>query len=171
MKKRTIFIISLMIVGILLIGGCNGGDLKSSEAKVGDIVKVDYTGRLGDGTVFDSSKGRTPLEFTVGAGRMIKGFDEAIPGMKVGQTKTVKIPADQAYGAYQPDLVGVIPKSNFPPEITPTVGMELQLSNGMPVTVTAVNATDVTLDANHKLAGKDLTFDITLLEIVPPATK
>lgn len=159
-----------MIAGILIIGGCNGGDLKSTEAKAGDTVKVDYTGKLDDGTVFDSSKGKTPLEFTVGAGRMIQGFDEAIPGMKVGETKTVKIPAAKAYGAYQPEMVGVVPRSQFPPEITPTVGQDLQLSNGMPVTVTAVNDTDVTLDANSKLAGKDLTFDITLVEIVPPAT-
>lgn len=141
-----------------------------AQAKVGDTVKVDYTGKLDDGTVFDSSKGKTPLEFTVGAGQMIKGFDEAIPGMKVGETKTVKIPADKAYGAYQPELVGVVPRSNFPPSITPTVGQDLQLSNGMHVRVTAVNATDVTLDANHELAGKDLTFDITLVEIVPPTT-
>lgn len=158
-----------MLAGIFLVGGCNGGDLKSTEAKAGDTVKVDYTGKLDDGTVFDSSKGRTPLEFTVGAGQMIKGFDEAIPGMKVGETKTVKILADKAYGPYQPELVGKVPISNFPPSITPTVGQKLQLSNGMPVKVTAVSDTEVTLDANHELAGKDLTFDITLVEIIPPA--
>ena len=168
MSKGTVLFISLMLAGIFLIGGCNGGDLKNTEAKTGDTVKVDYTGKLDDGTVFDSSKGKTPLEFTVGAGQMIKGFDEAIPGMKVGQTKIVRIPADKAYGAYQPELLGKVPRSNFPPSITPAVGQDLQLSNGMRVKVTAVTDTEVTLDANHELAGKDLTFDITLVEIVPP---
>jgi peptidylprolyl isomerase len=168
MKKRLVLIFSLMALGIFLIGGCNGGELNSTQAKTGDTVKVDYTGKLEDGTVFDSSKGKAPLEFTVGAGQMIQGFDAAIPGMKVGENKTVKIPADKAYGAYQPDMVGVIPRANFPPDITPVVGERLQLSNGMQVRVTAVNATDVTLDANHELAGKDLTFEITLVEIVPP---
>jgi peptidylprolyl isomerase len=171
MKKRMILIFSLMAAGILLIGGCNGGELNSvAVAKAGDTVKVDYTGKLDDGTVFDTSKGKTPLEFTVGAGQMIQGFDEVIPGMKVGESKTIKFSADKAYGAYQPDLVGVVPKSYIPPDITPTVGLDLVLQNGMRVKVTAVNATDVTLDANNELAGKDLTFDITLVAIVLAVT-
>jgi peptidylprolyl isomerase len=171
MNKRMELIFSLVIAGTIFATGCNGGNLNNAAAKTGDAVKVDYTGKLDDGTTFDSSKGKQPLEFTVGAGQMIQGFDEAIPGMKVSETKTVRIPAAKAYGVYQSEMVGVVPRSQFPPTITPAVGMKLQLANGMPVTVISVNATDVTLDANHELAGKDLTFEITLVAIVPPSTK
>jgi len=171
MKNRLFLFVGFLLTGVMLINGCNGGELKPSIAKVGDDVKVDYTGKLDDGTVFDSSKGRTPLEFTVGAGQMVAGFDAAIPGMTVGSTKTVKIPADQAYGAYRPELVVKVNRSQLPPDVK--VGQELTMSNGsqtISVKVVAVSDTDATLDANHPLAGKDLTFDITLVAIVPPAT-
>lgn len=171
MKNRLFPLIGFLLAGIMLINGCNGGELKPNIAKVGDDVKVDYTGKLDDGTVFDSSKGRTPLEFTVGAGQMIAGFDAAIPGMSAGSTKTVKIPASEAYGAYRPEMVAKINKSELPPDVK--VGQELTMSNGnqvISVKVIAVSDTDATLDANHPLAGKDLTFDITLVAIVPQAT-
>ena len=171
MKNKLFLFIGFLLAGIMLVNGCNGGELKPNIAKVGDDVKVDYTGKLDDGTVFDSSKGRTPLEFTVGAGQMIAGFDAAIPGMSVGLTKTVKIPASEAYGAYRPEMVVKINKSELPPDVK--VGQELTMSNGnqvISVKVIAVSDTDATLDANHPLAGKDLTFDITLVAISTPAT-
>lgn len=135
-------------------------------AKSGDKVKVEYTGKLADGTVFDSNVGKnSPLEFAIGDGSMIAGFDKAVVGMKVGQTKTVVIPAAEAYGAHRDDLVIQVDKSQLPPNTSVKIGD--QLSNGSTVfTVTAIGDTTVTLDANNELAGKDLTFTIKLLEIV-----
>jgi len=135
----------------------------------GDTVKVHYTGTLSDGTQFDSSKGKDPLEFTVGAGQMIKGFDAAVRGMKVGETKTVTIPAAEAYGEHKDSLVITFDLSEIPDGMSLKVGdtVPLQTASGGYVngTVTAVTDTDVTVDANHRLAGKDLTFEITLVEI------
>ena len=139
------------------------------QAKTGDTVKVHYTGKLTTGDQFDSSAGREPLEFTVGAGQMIKGFDAAIPGMKVGDKKTINIPAVEAYGERSADAMIEFPKENIPPDMKLEPGMQLTLSNqhGQPVPVIVVELKEevVVLDANHFLAGKDLVFDIELVEI------
>lgn len=139
------------------------------KAKAGDSVKVHYTGKLKDGTVFDSSKDREPLAFQVGAGQMIKGFDAAVNGMEVGDTKTAEIPAAEAYGEARQDLIFDVPKSNLPEDLKPEVGQQLAMTqpNGqqVPVTVAKVEEDKVVIDANHQLAGKDLIFDIELVEI------
>lgn len=139
------------------------------KAKAGDSVKVHYTGKLKDGTVFDSSQGREPLAFQVGAGQMIKGFDAAVDGMEVGDTKTAEIPAAEAYGEARQDLIFDVPKSNLPEDLKPEVGQQLAMTqpNGqqVPVTVAKVEEDKVVIDANHQLAGKDLIFDIELVEI------
>jgi peptidylprolyl isomerase len=139
------------------------------QAKSGDTVKVHYSGRLTDGTQFDSSAGREPLEFQVGNGDVIKGFDEGVTGMSVGDKKTVHIPADEAYGQKDDERIIKFPRSNFPPDLKPEVGMQLNMTNGggqvIPVTVLDVDADNVTLDANHPLAGQDLIFDIELVSI------
>ncbi|NVJ46536.1 MAG: peptidylprolyl isomerase [Cytophagia bacterium] len=139
------------------------------KAKAGDSVKVHYTGKLKDGTVFDSSEGREPLAFEVGAGQMIKGFDAAVNGMEIGDTKTAEIPAAEAYGESRQDLIFDVPKSNLPEDLKPEVGQQLAMTqpNGqqVPVTVAKVEEDKVVIDANHQLAGKDLIFDIELVEI------
>ncbi|WP_323758457.1 peptidylprolyl isomerase [Roseivirga sp.] len=140
-----------------------------SKAKQGDNVKVHYTGRLKDGTVFDSSEGREPLGFQVGAGQMIKGFDAAVDGMEKGQKVTAEIPAAEAYGEVNPELYFDVPKANLPEDLKPEVGQQLAMSqpNGqqVPVKVKEVKEDVVIIDANHDLAGKDLVFDIELVEI------
>ncbi|GAB5522413.1 MAG: peptidylprolyl isomerase [Roseivirga sp.] len=140
-----------------------------STAKAGDKVKVHYTGRLKDGTQFDSSAGRAPLEFEVGAGMMIKGFDAAVNGMAVGDKVTAEIPAAEAYGAENPELIIDVPRTNLPPDLNPEVGQQLGMSqpNGqqVPVRIREVHEEKVVIDANHDLAGKDLIFDIELVEI------
>ncbi len=139
------------------------------QAKPGDTVKIHYTGRLDDGTVFDSSVNREPLEFTLSGGQVIPGFDEAVLGMSPGESKTQKIPMDQAYGPHREEMVLEISRQQIPPELEPEVGQQLQVQqeNGqtIPVFVTEVTESNVTLDANHPLAGEDLTFDIQLVEI------
>jgi peptidylprolyl isomerase len=139
------------------------------QAKSGDTVKVHYSGRLTDGTTFDSSTGRDPLEFKVGNGDVIKGFDDGVTGMAVGDKKTVHIPADEAYGQKEDERVIQFPRANFPPDMEPEVGMQLNMTNGtgqvIPVVVTDVDNENVTLDANHPLAGQDLIFDIELVDI------
>jgi peptidylprolyl isomerase len=135
----------------------------------GDTVHIHYRGTLADGSEFDSSQGRDPLQFTVGSGQVIPGFDAAVMGMAAGDKKTVNIPADQAYGPKQEGATMQYPLSDFPDDIAPAVGLELHLSDDeghiIPVTVTEVTNTTVTLDANHPLAGKDLTFDLELVRI------
>lgn len=139
------------------------------QAKSGDTVKVHYSGRLTDGTTFDSSDGRDPLEFKVGNGDVIKGFDEGVSGMSVGEKKTVHIPADEAYGQKDEDRIVEFPKANFPPDMEPEVGMQLNMTNGsgqvIPVIILEVGEETVILDANHPLAGQDLIFDIELVDI------
>jgi peptidylprolyl isomerase len=139
------------------------------QAKPGDTVKIHYTGKLDDGTVFDSSVNREPLEFTLSGGQVIPGFDEAVLGMSPGESKTQKIPMDQAYGPHRDEMVLEISRQQIPPELEPEVGQQLQVQqeNGqtIPVFVTEVTESNVTLDANHPLAGEDLTFDIQLVEI------
>lgn len=140
-----------------------------AEAKDGDTVTVDYTGRFEDGTVFDTSEGREPFEFTIGAGNVIPGFENAVKGMKPGETKTVTIPAEEAYGPHYDEAVLVVGREEFPPHLSPVVGDQLELTDrtgeSFIATVTAADDETVTLDANHPLAGHDLTFDITLDEI------
>ncbi|HID72290.1 MAG TPA: peptidylprolyl isomerase [Thermoplasmata archaeon] len=141
-----------------------------TQAKDGDTVRVHYTGKLEDGSVFDTSRGGEPLEFTIGAGQIIPGFEKAIIGMEPGNSKTIKIPSEEAYGPRREDMMVVVEKSQFPEDIKPVVGQELQIRQGdglaIPVTVVEVTESKVTLDANHPLAGKDLTFDIELIEIL-----
>lgn len=140
-----------------------------SLAKKGDTVKVHYTGKLDDGTVFDSSRSREPFSVKLGDGRVIPGFENGIVGMEQGQTKTVTIPPEEGYGPRRDNLVLEVNESEFPKDITPEVGQKLQLkqANGqnVPVTITAINNNIVTLDANHPLAGQTLTFEIELLEV------
>jgi len=140
-----------------------------SKAKKGDVVKVHYTGTLHSGEQFDSSEGRAPLEFTVGAGQMIAGFDAAIPGMEVGEKKTITIAPADAYGEKNEEAIIEFPKSNIPADMKLEPGMRLQLRNeaGHPVPVVVAEVKDevVILDANHELAGKALIFDIELVEI------
>jgi peptidylprolyl isomerase len=140
-----------------------------STAKKGDHVKVHYTGKLTSGEQFDSSANREPLAFTVGAGQMIKGFDDAIPGMAVGDKKTINISPENAYGHQNKDAIIEFPKSNIPEDMKLEKGMKLQLQNQegqpIPVVVTEVKDDVVVLDANHELAGKELVFDIELVEI------
>ena len=140
------------------------------QAKIGDLVKVHYTGKLVSGEQFDSSAGREPLEFTVGAGQMIKGFDAAIPGMSVGDKKTINIVADDGYGPRSEEAIIEFPKENVPADMKLEAGMPLTLSNqqGQPVPVIVVEVKDdvIILDANHFLAGQDLVFDVELVEIV-----
>ena len=139
------------------------------QVQQGDKVKVHYHGRLTDGTTFDSSEGRTPLEFEVGSGAVIPGFDNGVMGMSVGDKKTINIPADEAYGQRHQELVMDFPKERFPEDMNPEVGMQLMMNNGagqqFPVTVVDVKDDTVTLDANHHLAGQDLVFDIELVDI------
>jgi peptidylprolyl isomerase len=146
-------------------------EARMAQAQQGDKVKVHYTGRLDDGTVFDSSIISDPLEFTIGEREVITGFEEAVIGMNPGESKTIRVPVDRAYGPHREDMIMEVEREKFPPEIEPEVGQQLEIrrrENGQtfPVTVTDVSESSVTLDANHHLAGKDLTFDIQLLEIV-----
>ncbi|MCX7567065.1 peptidylprolyl isomerase [Sulfitobacter sp. F26169L] len=140
-----------------------------AEVKAGDTVHLHYTGTLLDGTTFDSSEGRDPLQFEVGSGQIIPGLDVAIPGMVVGDKKTVKIGADDAYGQVNPEMRQAVPREGIPAEIPLEIGTQLQMQTpdgqAMPVTVVEVDEATVTLDANHPLAGKDLQFDIELVKI------
>lgn len=140
-----------------------------SQVKQNDTVRVHYTGTLENGEVFDSSREREPLEFTIGQGQLIPGFENGVMDMKVSETKTVQIPAAEAYGEHRADLVQEVPKDQLPPEIKPEVGLGLvsRTPDGreMPLTVTEVRDTSIMVDANHPLAGKDLTFEIELVEI------
>jgi peptidylprolyl isomerase len=144
--------------------------INSLEVFEGNKVKVHYTGKLNDGTVFDSSENREPLEFVLGEGNMIQGFDTAVEGMELGSNKSVVIPSGEAYGEKMEDMMVDIPIDQVPADIKPEVGMDLSIQNQegqpMPVKVVNVDTEKITLDANHPLAGEDLTFDIKLIEIV-----
>lgn len=140
------------------------------QVKHGDTVKIHYTGKLSDGTVFDSSRDREPLEFTAGAGQVIPGVEQAVLGMTPGESKTESIPADSAYGPYRRDMAVDVDRKEFTQRnINPEVGMQLEIpqenNQNVPVVITEVTETSVRLDANHPLAGKDLTFDLHLVEI------
>ena len=140
-----------------------------STIKNGDTVKVHYTGTLENGEVFDSSEGRDPLQFTMGAGQLIPGFEKAVMGLQVGDTTKAEIPSAEAYGEHNPQMEITVPKNQLPEDLEPVVGLQLQLTqeNGQPVPcqVTKVEGENVTIDANHPLAGKDLTFEIEVVEI------
>ena len=139
-------------------------------AKSGDTVRIHYTGTLEDGSTFDSSAGRDPLEFTLGTGQVIAGFDKAVTGMAVGESKTVEIPCDEASGQHNPDGRQSIPRAQIPDHIPLELGSRLQVqtASGQPIAVVVAEVTEdtVVLDANHPLAGKDLTFAIELVEIL-----
>ncbi len=141
-----------------------------APAKLGDTVKVHYTGKLDDGTVFDSSVDRNPLEFTIGESQVIPGFEQAVVGMVLDESKTIKISANEAYGLRHEEMVAEVERNQFPEGMQLEVGQELQLRQDdeqiIFVAVTNVSESTVTLDANHPLAGKDLTFDIELVEII-----
>ena len=140
-----------------------------SQAKSGDTVKIHYTGTLDDGTQFDSSEGRDPLEFALGSGQVIPGFDNAVDGMTVGDNKTVTIPAGEAYGERHDQLVQQVPKDALPGEMEPEVGMQLQSQSPdgqiMNLVIVEVEEETITVDGNHPLAGQALTFAIELVEI------
>ena len=139
------------------------------QVKSGDTVRVHYHGKLTDGTTFDSSEGREPLEFEVGSGMVIAGFDSGVTGMVVGEKKTVNIPVEEAYGEKQEEMFMEFPMDRFPEDMKPEVGMQLNMSSAdgqnFPVIVREVLEDKVVLDANHPLAGEELVFDLELVEI------
>jgi len=139
------------------------------QAKEGNVVKVHYSGRLTDGTLFDSSEGREPLEFTLGAGQMIKGFDTGVLGMAIGEKKTLQISAEDAYGARDEEAIIEFPAENIPEDMKLEPGMQLTLRNqhGQPVPVIVLDVKEdvIIMDANHMLAGQDLVFDVELVSI------
>lgn len=164
-EKSHIVLLGIFLLGAILISGCNGGP----TAEDGSVVQVHYTGTLNDGTIFDTSVGREPLEFTLGEGQMIPGFEEAVLGMKIEESKTVTISANDAYGPHRSDLILVINREDLPTGLNPEVGQQLQMTRAdggtSIVTVTDISDTTITVDANHPLAGKDLTFEIELVGI------
>ena len=168
MKHGHVALVGILLVGIMLIGGCVAG-----AAKDGDTVRVHYTGRLADDTIFDSSVGSDPLEFTIGSEQVIPGFEQAVVGMKPGESKTITIPAEEAYGPRYKEWVFAVDRDQLPEDVEPQVGSILDLvimpNAVMTVIVIAVSETSVIVDANHPLAGQDLVFDIELVEIVKVA--
>jgi peptidylprolyl isomerase len=166
--KKYAFLICVLVLMIALVMGCAA----ASGAAEGDSVQVHYTGTLDDGTVFGSSVGGEPLTFVIGDGTMIAGFDEAVRGMEVGEIKTVTIPAAEAYGEYREDLVVVLDRDELEEKLEEdlAVGGSVPLRNAATnevvyFTVVEISDTEVTLDANHPLAGQDLTFEIELVAI------
>ena len=173
MKKRHIILLGIFIIGAMLVTGCTG-DGDSAGVKNGDTVSVHYTGTLEDGTVFDSSREREPLEFILGSGPIIPGFQKAVREMQVGQVKTVTIPPEEAYGPHNEDMIMVVDRVKLPPNPNPVIGQRLEKQqedgNTVALVITDFSDTTITLDANHPLAGKTLTFEITLLDITVPGT-
>jgi peptidylprolyl isomerase len=141
-----------------------------AQAKKGDTVQVHYTGKLADGTVFDTSRERHPLQFTLGNGQVIAGFENAITGMNVGESKTAVIPVEHGYGPRRDDMIVTLKRDTLPPDLTAKVGQRLEITQAddqvLLVTVTGVTESSITIDANHPLAGKVLTFDLELVGIV-----
>lgn len=140
-----------------------------TQAKSGDTVAIHYTGTLEDGSEFDSSVNRDPLQFTLGSGQVISGFDKAVEGMAVGDSKSVKIPVEDAYGPRREEMVHEVPRTALPSDLNPEEGMRLQAKDQggqvMNLTVTAISDDSITVDGNHPLAGKALNFDIELVDI------
>jgi len=142
--------------------------MAKEKAKQGDTVRIHYTGTLGDGTVFDSSRERDPFEFTIGAGQVIRGFDAAVTGMTPGEQKTVTIPAADAYGEPREEMVVAVSRDELPPNLNPTPGQRLQMSDGtqsFAVVVREVTDDRVVFDGNHPLAGQALTFALELVDV------
>jgi peptidylprolyl isomerase len=142
----------------------------TQTAKPGDTVRIHYTGTLRDGSEFDSSRGREPMTFTIGGGQVIAGFDAAVTGMQVGETKTVTIPAAEAYGEPRQTMIVTVPRAQIPPNIEPQPGQRFQIGRGdqaLPVVVVEVTPEHVVLDGNHPLAGQNLTFALELVGIEP----
>jgi peptidylprolyl isomerase len=141
-----------------------------TQAKMGDTVKVHYNGKLDTGVLFDTSEGSDPLQFELGSGCLISGFEEAVVGMSPGESKTVIIPPEKAYGRYREDRVIKIDKKDLPEEIVPAEGMTLEVCAPndvmVPVQITEIEGSTVTLDANHPLSEQTLTFEIKLVDIV-----
>jgi peptidylprolyl isomerase len=142
---------------------------RMAKIKNGDTIKVHYEGKLDDGSVFDSSKDHDPIQFEVGKGQVIPGFEEAVVGMNQGDTKTVKISSDKAYGPSREEMIQIIDRSQIPPNIELEMGQQLRVNGpgGQPVIVKIVDVSEatVTLDGNHPLAGKDLTFEIEVVDV------
>lgn len=140
-----------------------------TEVRKGDTIQVHYTGKLSDGTIFDSSDGKEPLEFAVGSGQVIAGFDEAVVGMTVGESKVVNIPVAKAYGERNEEMVITAPIEHVPPDLNPELGMRLEMGGAhgevIRVVVTEISESHITLDANPPLAGKDLIFEIEIVGI------
>lgn len=170
--KKWLSVLAIAILGLALVicVACGGGEGKegTAQAKDGDTVQVHYTLKLEDGTVFETSIGGDPLQFTIGEGQLIPGFEQAVVGMSPGESKTVEIPADEAY-PYREELVLVVDRDKLPEDLQPEVGQQLQFQqeDGQIVILTVIDVSEssVTLDANPPLAGEDLTFDIELVEI------
>jgi len=162
LKTAVIMVLALAVIALAACG--------APQAKTGDTVQINYTGKLSDGTVFDTSVGGKPLEFKLGAATVIPGFEKAVLGMKVGEKKSVTIPVNEAYGPPQADLIIEIPRDQLSKDLVPAVGQHLQSTNKdgttVVVTVTKVSDTTITVDANHPLAGKDLTFELELVKIL-----
>lgn len=171
LRESVLVMAVAMVVVLAGTAGCTGTtpEVTVPVAQPGDTVAVHYVGTLDDGTEFDNSTGREPLEFVLGSGQMIPGFDQAVTGMAVGETKTVLIPADEAYGQHRDDLILALQRSEFPEDYELQIGQQVPLGTAsgavVPGTVIALNETIVTVDANHQLAGEDLTFRITLVSI------
>ena len=167
-QRINAVLLGIFLMAAMLIAGCIGEE-EIIGAKDGDSVKVHYTGTLEDGTEFDSSIGGEPLAFVLGSGQLIPGFEQAITGMVVGEKKTVTIPAAEAYGLYRNELVSEVERDRFPEDVELEAGQlfQMTLPDGRPVIVTVMEVTEtaVTIDANHFLAGKDLTFEIEIIEI------
>ncbi|MBN2646122.1 MAG: peptidylprolyl isomerase [Desulfuromonadaceae bacterium] len=142
-------------------------------AKKGDTVKIHYTGTLKDGTVFDSSQDKQPLHFIVGQKEVLKGVDQAVIGMVPGETKTVVLAPEVAYGAVKPELIETIAREDLPADLNPKIGNQIEITREdgslLYVMVTAADDTSITLDANHPLAGRELTFEIHMQEVIPEA--
>ena len=169
MKKVCIALIAALFIVIAAAQGCSSAPAVV-KAVDGNTVQVNYTGKLSDGTVFDSSAGQQPLEFKIGSSTVIPMFEKAVVGMAVGENKTITIPAEEAYGPRLDGLVREIAREQLPKDVTPQVGMQLQAkqSSGSTIVmkITKVTDTTVTVDANHPLAGQDLTFEIQLVKIL-----
>lgn len=174
MHAGSFLCFAAICAALVLSCGCVGSDAPAPPggdvALSGDTVRVHYTGTFDNGTVFDSSEGRDPLEFTLGAGQVIPGFDAGVEGMSVGEVKTIHIPAAEAYGVYDPGRVLVIDREQLPEDLDPAVGQQLMMPTGtgglVQVTVIDANESSITVDANHPLAGNDLTFEVELVEIL-----
>ena len=162
MLKGWHTVIGVILVATILVSGCS-----NVQAETGDTVKVHYTGTLIDGTVFDTSVGREPLEFTIGQGQLLSDFEQTVIGMKVGESKTVNIPAAQAYGLHRDDLVFIMERSQLPDNIEAGQQLQMMQADGSVIVVTVINVSETiaTVDANHSLAGEDLIFEIELVEI------